>query len=79
MIAVNGYYENGICIPTESLDVEGRKKVIITIMEDEIPVPNNQNKQIAIQLLRNLCHPGKHIWTESPDEYIRGLRDNDRI
>ena len=25
MIAVNGYYENGICIPTESLDVEGRK------------------------------------------------------
>ena len=36
-------------------------------------------KEEAVSELRSLCHPGKHVWTEDPAEYIRRMRNEDRI
>ena len=40
---------------------------------------NDQSKEEAIAELRSLCHPGKHVWTEDPADYIRRMRDEDRF
>lgn len=77
MISVRGYYENGVCIPTETLDIENRQQVIITVVDEAEPL--HQNKEEAIAELRSLCHPGKHIWKEAPDDYIKRMRDDERF
>ena len=38
-----------------------------------------QSKEDAIAELRSLCHPGKHVWTEDPSDYVRRMRDEERI
>ena len=40
---------------------------------------DEQSKEEAIAELRSLCHPGKHVWTEDPADYIRRMRDEDRL
>ena len=79
MTAVKGYYENGVCIPTEKLVLENRHKVIITVLDDVEAYPEKSDKALKISELRSLCHPGKHVWTEDPALSIRRMRDNDRI
>jgi len=79
MKAVNGYFENGVCIPTETLVLENRQRVIITVLDDVQPSPDNTDKAAKIAELRSLCHPGKQVWTEDPAVCIRRMRDNDRI
>ena len=39
----------------------------------------DQSQEEAIAEIRSLCHPGKHVWTEDPADYIRRMRDEDRI
>ena len=39
----------------------------------------DQSKEEAIAELRSLCHQGKHVWTEDPADYIRRMRDEDRL
>ncbi len=39
----------------------------------------DQSQEEAIAEIRSLCHPGKHVWTEDPADYIRRMRDVDRI
>ena len=77
MLSVRGYYENGVCVPTETLNLEDRQQVIITVVDT--PDELSPNKEEAIAELRALCHPGKHVWTEDPASYIRRMRDNDRL
>lgn len=37
MLSVHGYYENGVCVPTETLELAGKRQVIITIMDEDNP------------------------------------------
>lgn len=79
MTSVNGYFENGVCIPTETLVLENRQRVIITVLDDVQTLPNDTDKASKIAELRSLCHPGKQVWKEDPAACIRRMRDNDRI
>lgn len=36
MLSVYGYYENGVCIPTETLKLENRQQVIITVIDANV-------------------------------------------
>ena len=47
--------------------------------EDEPVHAVDQSKEEAIAELRSLCHQGKHVWTEDPADYIRRMRDEDRL
>ena len=78
MTTVNGYYENGVCIPTETLVLENRQRVIITVLDDVKPVSDKSDKAAKIEELRSLCHPGKQDWIEDPAVCLRRMRDNDR-
>lgn len=37
------------------------------------------NTEATINALDKLCGNGKKLWTVDPDEYVRKLRNNDRI
>ena len=76
MLAVNGYYENGVCIPAELPTIEKRQHVIITFIDE--PSPPERSKAQILAELRSFCHPGKHSWTEALADYIRKMRDEDR-
>ncbi len=54
MLAVNGYYENGVCVPTEKLNLKNRQKVIITILDEEPIVV--QDSSVAMKLFGTLSH-----------------------
>ena len=38
MLSVHGYYENGVCIPTETLELKDKQQVIITVLDMYEPV-----------------------------------------
>lgn len=50
-----------------------------TPLTSDHPQTTDQSKEEAIAELRSLCHPGKHVWTEDPANYIRRMRDEDRF
>ncbi|MBQ9395991.1 MAG: hypothetical protein IJU23_10850 [Proteobacteria bacterium] len=53
-----------------------------TTTETQQPEPQKTDEpstEEAIAELRSLCHPGKHVWTEDPADYIRRMRDEDRL
>lgn len=54
MRAVNGYYENGVCVPTETLVLENKQKVIITILDEKPPVV--QDSSVAMKLFGTISH-----------------------
>jgi predicted DNA-binding antitoxin AbrB/MazE fold protein len=54
MLAVNGYYENGVCIPTETLDIKEKQRVIITILDEEPLI--KQDASVAMKLFGTLTH-----------------------
>ncbi len=45
MLSVYGYYENGICIPAETLKLKNRQQVIITVVDDEQPIYRESPKK----------------------------------
>ena len=51
-----------------------------TVTLDVLPtVSLKRNVKQTMAALDSLCHPGKHVWTEDPADYIRRMRDDDRI
>ena len=51
-----------------------------TITLDVLPaVSSKRDVKQTMAALDSLCHPGKYIWTEDPADYIRRMRDDDRI
>ena len=70
---VNG---NSVTVVDEALRAyEGQ-----TVMLDILPsVREKCNVEQTMAALDALCHPGKHVWTENPADYIRRMRDDDRI
>jgi hypothetical protein len=52
-----------------------------TVTLDVFPAVNanirDTNQTMAA--LDALCHAGKHVWTEDPADYIRRMRDDDRL
>lgn len=70
---VNG---NSVTVVDEALRAyEGQ-----TVTLDVLPtVSAKRNVEQTMAALDALCHPGKHIWTKDPSNYIRRMRDDDRI
>ena len=56
MLAVNGYYENGVCVPVEKLVLRERQRVIITVLDDYAPNPTDValGKQRRVDVLKSL-------------------------
>lgn len=56
MLAVNGYYENGVCVPVETLVLRERQRVIITVLDDYAPNPADValGKQQRADVLKSL-------------------------
>ncbi len=51
MISVHGYYQNGVCVPLEALELENKQRVIITVIDQYLPksqVPTSQTKRLDI-------------------------------
>ena len=56
MLAVNGYYENGVCVPVETLVLREKQRVIITVLDDYAPNPADAalGKQQRADVLKSL-------------------------
>ena len=56
MLAVNGYYEKGVCVPIERLVLRERQRVIITVLDDYAPNPADValGKQRRADVLKSL-------------------------
>lgn len=56
MLAVNGYYENGVCVPVETLVLRERQRVIITVLDETAPISAETalEKQRRIDVLKSL-------------------------
>ncbi len=70
---VNG---NSVTVVDESLRAYEGQTVMIDILP---PVDTKRDVKQTMAALDALCHPGKHIWTEDPADYIRRMRDDDRV
>lgn len=70
---VNG---NSVTVVDEALRAyEGQ-----TVTLDVLPTVNIKcSVEQTMAALDALCHPGKHIWTEDPADYIRRMRDDDKV
>ena len=40
MIQIQGYYDGAVCIPLEKGNLRANQKVLITVLEEEIPSPH---------------------------------------
>lgn len=79
MMSVNGYYENGVCVPTETLLLKDRQHVIITVLEENSTSVKSHSKA---QLKKTLdSFRGKsHLWNGTdPVEYQQKLREEREI
>ena len=75
MISVHGYYENGVCVPTETLELKDRQQVIITVVEESA----THDKESLFNMLESFRGSMRGTWGgEDPVEYQRRLRE-DRI
>lgn len=55
MLSVHGYYENGVCIPTETLELNDRQRVIITVLDMYEPERSRvEEKRRRMDVLRSL-------------------------
>ncbi len=51
-----------------------------TVTLDVVPTVNIKcSVEQTMVALDALCNPGKHIWTEDQADYIRRMRDDDRV
>ena len=58
MISVRGYYENGVCIPTETLDIENRQQVITPpplFMHLKMAPPMSRNDSVVRSIYDKNC------------------------
>lgn len=79
MMSVNGYYENGVCVPTEKLVLKDRQHVIITVLEENQNFVTSHSKEKLKKALDSFR--GKsHLWNGTdPVEYQHKLREEREI
>ena len=70
--AVNGYYDGKHIVTEENIRLVTGQKVIITIL-DSIP---SEKKKVD---LSSYMGRGAKLFQSDAQEYVRGLRDDDRI
>ena len=75
MLSVYGYYENGICIPMEKLDLADNQKVIITVMDTRISVSEpSSNKSNRADVLKELTGILPSTITDADVKMCRGAK-----
>ena len=72
LTAVSGYYNGECIVPDERIDLAVGQRVIITIL-DTIPA---KKKKVD---LRRYMGRGEKMFPNGADEYVEGLRKNDRV
>ena len=72
LTAVNGYYDGKHIVTEENIRLVTGQKVIITIL-DSIP---SEKKKVD---LSSYMGRGAKLFQSDAQEYVRGLRDDDRI
>jgi len=71
LTAVNGYYNGDSIVLEENISMEKGQKVIVTILE-------NTQKKEKIDLDKYIGR-GEKMFHSDAQDYVRGLRGNDRI
>ena len=74
LTAVSGYYDGTGIVMDEEVTMSVGQRVIITILEKK---PEHQPEQ-RIRLDKYMGR-GKKMFTEDAGEYVKGLRQNDRV
>lgn len=72
LTAIEGYYDGSRIVLTENLALQKGQKVIVTTEVVDTPV----KKPIDLSVFMGR---GKKIFEGDAAEYVKGLRDNDRI
>ena len=72
LTAVSGYYNGSHIVMDEDVALSMGQRVVITILEAAPPRPE------AIDLTRYMGR-GKKMFLSNIDEYVKGLREDDRM
>ena len=75
-MTVEGYYDGNTYITLEEVDIKPNQRVQITILDDYIE--QSQHERNA-RLLAHFKGAGGRLWTQDPQEYVSGLRAEERI
>ena len=76
LTSVSGYYNGTQIVMDEAIDIPKGQKVIITILNNVQNAADNREFD-----LRKYTGRGKQMFSSKigVDEYIKGLRENDRV
>ena len=72
MSAVKGYYDGKQIVINEDVKMSIGQEVIITILD----MPRKKKKRIDLE---NYMGRGKKMFTQDAQDYVKELRDNDRL
>ena len=72
LAAVKGYYDGNQIVIDEDVDLSVGQEVIVTILEKQ----KQANKKVD---LRKYMGRGEKMFRTDAQDYIRELRDNDRL
>lgn len=72
MTAVKGYYDGKKIVMDEDIELSAGQKVIVTVLEMEEPESEKRD-------LKKYMGRGKKMFQDDAQEYIKELRNGDRI
>lgn len=72
LIAVNGHYDGSQIVIDEDVKMTTGQKVIITLLDE-------QNKTHSKPDLKQYMGRGEKLFHTDAQDYVKGLRNNDRV
>lgn len=72
--SVSGYYNGTQIVMDEDLALQPGQRVIVTVLEDTEPTLEEKRKK-----LRSFMNHGRKMFEGDAQDYVRELRDNDRM
>lgn len=79
MLSVNGYYKNGVCVPTETLELKDEQRVIITVLDDSSATRKNPDKNQLRKALDSFRGKSDAWSGMNPVDYQRKIREEREI
>lgn len=76
MTSVSGYYDGNEIVMDELVDLWEGQRLIITILD---PAPSNYDQRKHAVNLDKYTNRGQKMFSGNIEEYVIGLRTNDRI
>ena len=72
LTAINGYYNGSYIVMSENVALQKGQKVIITVDVSEAPTKKKVD-------LSSFMGRGRKMFTEDAAEFVKELRENDRV